>query len=95
MAVLGAHLSAHGLKVDLTVDGLKVTNPHVRGCCAEVAHASDTITCRQRPEDSGRRWLFTSWREPIAPADDITDAVVYVLGYLTRRPEAAGVGTGS
>ena len=90
LAALGAHLSARRLKVDLTANGLKVENPQVRGCCAEVRNASDTITCRRRPEDFDRVWFFTSWQEPIAPADEIADAALYVLGYLNRHQDAAG-----
>jgi hypothetical protein len=48
------------------------------------------ITCRPRPEDGGVSWFFTSWREPIAPSDQITDAALFVLGYLNRRPEERG-----
>jgi hypothetical protein len=93
LAALGAHLSARRLKVDLTADGLKVANPAVPGCCAEVAHASDTITCRRRPEDGGARWFYSSWREPIAPVDNITDTALYVLGYLNRCAETFEAGS--
>nr|BFE32535.1 hypothetical protein GCM10010200_047860 [Actinomadura rugatobispora] len=57
LAALGAHLGAHGFAVELTDRGLKVSNPQVAGCCPEVAHASDTITCRSRQEDGGRLWF--------------------------------------
>ncbi|WP_346040789.1 hypothetical protein [Actinomadura chokoriensis] len=73
--------------MDLTSGGLRVVNEHVPGCCAEVVHPSVRITCRKRREDSGNPWFWTSWREPIAPADRITDASVVILGYLTARPE--------
>jgi hypothetical protein len=59
-----------------------VTDPHAAGCCAEVAHPADTITCRARPEDGGRMWFWTSWGEPIAEADRITDASVVILRNL-------------
>jgi hypothetical protein len=90
LAALGARLSARRLKVDLTAEGLRVENPNVRGCCAQVAHASDTITCRRRPEDGGARWFYTSWREPIASADNVTDTALYVHAYLSRQPAVAG-----
>ncbi|WP_131739935.1 hypothetical protein [Actinomadura roseirufa] len=92
LAMLGTQLSARGLKVKLTASSLKVWKLDVPGCCEEVSYASDTITCRRRAEDRGVRWFYTSWQEPIAPTDDITDAAVYVLGYLSRRPEVAGAG---
>ena len=96
LAALGAHLAARGLKVEYAADGLKVANPDVRGCCAEVAHESDTITCRRRPEDSiGSRWFYTSWGHPIAPVYLLEDAALYVVGYLNRHPQTAGVGAGS
>jgi hypothetical protein len=89
LAALGAHLGARGFTVDLTAKGLRVTNPHAARCCAEVAHPADTITCRARREDDGRMWFWTSWGEPIAEADRITDASVVILGNLAERPTVA------
>jgi hypothetical protein len=89
LAVLGAHLSAHHLTVEPTARGLRVTNPQVAGCCAEVPAAGDLITCRPRRDDGGVIWYYTSWQEPIAPADRITDAAVALLGYLAERPKPA------
>lgn len=83
LAALAAHLSAHRLTVELTSRGLRVANPDAPGCCTEVGHASDLITCRPRPEDFGDAWFWTSWGEPIARADRITDAAVFIRGYLT------------
>ncbi|QKG23551.1 hypothetical protein [Actinomadura verrucosospora] len=82
LAALAAHLSAHRLTVELTSRGLRVANPDAPGCCAEVGRASDLITCRARPEDFGAAWFWTSWGEPIARADRLTDAAVFVRGYL-------------
>jgi hypothetical protein len=82
LAALGAHLAAHGFKVDLTADGLRVINPKVGGCCAEVPYAADTITCRPRRDDGDRLWLWTSWGEPLAEADRITDATMAIRGNL-------------
>ncbi|GAA4060197.1 hypothetical protein [Actinomadura miaoliensis] len=89
LAALGARLSARRLPVDYTARGLRVKNPRVPGCCAEVAHPCDTIRCRRRADDGGTPWYFTSWHEPIAPADAPDDAAMYVLGYLARGPERA------
>ncbi|MWA01522.1 hypothetical protein F8568_014265 [Actinomadura sp. LD22] len=80
LAALAAHLSAHRLTVELTSRGLRVANPDVPGCCAETR--SDLITCRARPEDFGNAWFWTSWGEPIARADRVTDAAVVIRGYL-------------
>lgn len=91
LAALGVRLSARGLKIELTDRGLTVVNPNVRGCCAMTAHPSDTITCRRRTEDGGKRWFFTSWQDPIAPADELDDAAMYIVGYLSRHPRDAGV----
>jgi hypothetical protein len=88
LAVLGAFLTACGYGTERSVRGLKVVNPQVMGCCALVA---DTITCRERSEDSGRVWFWTSWGEAIAPADRITEAALAVMAYLRERaygPEA-------
>ncbi|WP_433325986.1 hypothetical protein [Spirillospora sp. CA-294931] len=90
LAALGAHLGARGFTVELTREGLQVTNPRVAGCCAEVPHVGDTITCRAREEDGGRLWFWTSWGDPIAPADRITDATMVILGNLADRPVGAG-----
>ncbi|XVQ11249.1 hypothetical protein ACQP1W_01370 [Spirillospora sp. CA-255316] len=89
LAALGAHLGARGLTVEFTAKGLRVTNPHVAGCCADAAHPADTITCRARREDGGRTWFWTSWGEPVAEADRITDAAMVILGNLAGQ---AGVG---
>jgi hypothetical protein len=85
LAALGAHLSAHGLTVELTSRGLRVKNPEVRGCCPENPTLSDLIGCRARADDGGRLWFFTGWAEPIAPADQVTEAVVTIKGYLSDR----------
>ncbi|TDC86726.1 hypothetical protein [Actinomadura sp. 7K507] len=85
LAALAAHLAARKLDVDLGPAGLRVTNPQVKGCCAK--NTADTISCRFRGEDADRLWYFTSWGEPIAPADRVTDAAVFVLGYLAEREE--------
>lgn len=82
LAALGAHLSARRLDVELTARGLRVRNPGAPGCCPDAATPSDVITCRPRPEDGGRRWFFTSWNEPIAEAARVTDAAVFIAGYL-------------
>lgn len=92
LALLGAHLGAHGFKVELTVRGLKVTNPQVAGCCDEVPHVADTITCRPRRDDGGRIWFFTSWREPIAEADRVVEAKMVILRRLAGRSEVTEVG---
>ncbi|MCP9953145.1 hypothetical protein [Actinomadura madurae] len=76
LAALAAHLSARKLDVGLDSGGLRVRKPQAKG------NAEDTISCRVRPEDGGRLWYFTSGGEPIAPADRVTDAAVFVLGHL-------------
>lgn len=85
LAALAAHLAARKLDVDLGPDGLRVTNPQVKGCCAK--NAADTVSCRPRDEDAGSLWCFTSWGEPIAPADRVTEAAVFVLGRLAAKEE--------
>ncbi|GAA2398279.1 hypothetical protein GCM10010191_01240 [Actinomadura vinacea] len=90
LARLGAHLGAHGFAVDLTDRGLTVSNPEVAGCCPEVARTSDTITCRSRREDGGRLWFWSSWGQPLAEADHITDALIAVKINLAGRDTAEG-----
>ncbi|TDD86800.1 hypothetical protein [Actinomadura rubrisoli] len=89
LASLGAHLGARGLKVELTAQGLKVTNKAVPGCCDHVPHPSVMITCRRRLDDGARMWFVTSWGEPIAEAGKITDAAVAVC-HLLKSPATAG-----
>jgi hypothetical protein len=60
-------------------------DPKVAGCCDEVAHAADTITCRPRTGDGDRMWFWTSWGEPIAEADRIIEAKMVIRGYLARH----------
>ncbi|MFA1551334.1 hypothetical protein [Actinomadura chokoriensis] len=80
LAALGAHLAARRFEVRLDSRGLQVTSPQVKDCCGR--RESDTIFCRVRDEDGGRLWYFTASGEPIAPADRVTDAAVFVLGHL-------------
>ncbi|GLW64465.1 hypothetical protein Arub01_27090 [Actinomadura rubrobrunea] len=87
LAALGVRLAARRLTVDYRADGLHVVNENVTGCCAETAHPSDLITCRRRADDGGVPWFFTSWREPIAPAEQVDDAAMYIYACLSRRPE--------
>ena len=81
LAALGAHLAARKFDVQLGSRGLLVTSPQVKGCCGR--RESETISCRVRNEDGGRLWYFTASGEPIASADRVTDAAVFVLGHLT------------
>ncbi|GAA3979955.1 hypothetical protein GCM10023085_72780 [Actinomadura viridis] len=82
LAALGAHLSARGYKVELTERGLR----------AGKSNAEETISLRRRPEDSDRPWFWTAAGEPVAPADRIIDAGVFLMGHLAERhdrPEGA------
>ena len=89
LACLGAYLASHGFAVDLTRRGLKVINSALPGCCDQVRHPCDTITCRRRLDDGGRMWFFTSWREPIAEVHQIPDATI-VIRRLLQVPAMAG-----
>jgi hypothetical protein len=91
LAALGARLSARRLTVEYTARGLWVQNPRVMGCCPEVTHPCDRIQCRRRTDDGGTPWYFTSWREPIAPADALDEAALFVLGYLSGRARPEGL----
>ncbi|GLZ11334.1 hypothetical protein Acsp04_15690 [Actinomadura sp. NBRC 104425] len=77
LSALGTSLGADGLTVARTADGLQVTNEDVPG-------ATDTITCRPRPEDGGRLWFWTGRGEPLAEADHLRDAILYVRVHLRR-----------
>ena len=88
LARLAAQLNAHRFAVKLTAKGLRVRNPNAPGCCKDNPVPSDTITCHRRAEDGERWWFFTSAREPIAEADRLEDAVVWIKGWLTPRDEA-------
>lgn len=92
LEALAEPLRVHGFTVELTVRGLVVKSPQVgvccpgaEACCSQAGQPglADTITCRPNADDGGRPWFFTSWQKPIAPADQITDAVVAVKGYLS------------
>ncbi|MFC4913193.1 hypothetical protein [Actinomadura gamaensis] len=84
LAALGARLAAFGFRVELAAD-LRVVDASVRGCCAEVAHPSDRVTCRAREDDGGRLWFWTSWGEPIAEAARVEDAAIAINGMFARR----------
>ncbi|WP_067489193.1 winged helix-turn-helix domain-containing protein [Actinomadura hibisca] len=82
LAALGTRLATQ-FTAELSSRELTVRNPDVSACCEDAGRCrSDTITCRPRPEDSGALWFFTSWKEPIAPADRLIEAVTYVQGYM-------------
>ena len=82
LARLAAYLTGQGLRAESVSRGLRVTDPQAAGC--RTPHAADTITCRPRPEDGGRRWFWTSWGEPIAEAHRIADAALIIRGHLAR-----------
>jgi hypothetical protein len=77
-------LRGSGLTAEMTDRGLRVVNPHARGCCAP--HPSVILTCRQRDDDGGRLWYVTAYQDPIAEADHITDALVAIKSLLEGRP---------
>ncbi|MFF5262123.1 hypothetical protein ACFY4C_24575 [Actinomadura viridis] len=85
LAALGAHLGARGYEVDLTARGLRVVNPKVADCCHATPSAEETISLRRRPEDFDRPWFWTAAGDPVAPADRITDAGVFLMGHLAER----------
>ncbi|WP_329519336.1 hypothetical protein [Spirillospora sp. NBC_01491] len=78
--------------MELVEAGLRVVDPQAEGCCEKVRMAGDVIMCAPRSSDGGRWWFFTSWREPIAPADEIINAAVFILGYLGKRSGTAESG---
>ncbi|WP_131738097.1 hypothetical protein [Actinomadura roseirufa] len=82
-----SRLHAYGLETTLRRCGLTVVNARVAGCCAEVPHPADTVTCKAREDDGGRAWFFTSWGEPIAEADRIVDAALIVATTLGTPTE--------
>ncbi|MGK5558147.1 hypothetical protein ACSNOI_41745 [Actinomadura kijaniata] len=84
LAALAVRVDAYGLRAELTAEGLRVANPNVPGCCEDVRHPSDLITCRPRSQDGDRLWFWTSWGEPLAPVHRLDDALVRVRSYLSR-----------
>lgn len=87
-AGLGAlmhRLDVYDLDVRITPEGLLVTNPFKNGCCPDNPEPSDTITCRPRLDDDRRLWFFTSWQHPIAEADRVVDAAVFIAAMLGAR----------
>ena len=94
LAALGAHLSARRVQVELTARGLKVENPQAQGCCGESTRRRDLITRRARSAAGGPQWFYTSWREPIAPADQIVDASLRIVGYLAGTQVTARAACG-
>jgi hypothetical protein len=84
LEALAMPLRGLGLTAKMIEQGLRVVNPHARGCCAP--HPSAILTCRQRTDDGGLLWYMTAYNDPIAEADHITDAVVAIQGLLKGRP---------
>lgn len=81
LEALSVHLKAHGYQVEPVPHCLLVSNPDVAGPITE-----STVTCRPHDGDGGRLWFFTLSRQPIAEADDLTDALVWIKGHLGARP---------
>lgn len=46
---------------------------------------ADTITCRPHTDQPDQMWFYTSWQDPIAPADQVGMAVEKVKDYLKVR----------
>ncbi|GAA4240576.1 hypothetical protein GCM10022254_65770 [Actinomadura meridiana] len=84
LKMLGMHLRAHGFTIHEVAGGLVVRNTTstARTCSGARGVAGDTITCRPYEKDEGRYWYFTSWQQPIAETERITDALVMIKGYL-------------
>ncbi|MGP4027002.1 hypothetical protein [Actinomadura sp. 3N407] len=84
LKALGMHLKAHGFTTHHVAGGLVVRNTTstARSCCGVQGVSGDTITCRPHEDDEGRCWFFTSWQQPIAESERITDALVMIKGYL-------------
>lgn len=81
LASLRAVLAGKGFETRLTESSLVVLAPADHG-----PRPADTITCRERPDDGGKLWFFTSWNAPISEADHTTDAAVVIAGNLRPAP---------
>ncbi|MCP2340473.1 hypothetical protein [Actinomadura rupiterrae] len=86
LAALAVRLELYGLTTHLTATGLHVMNPKASGCCDEVRHPADRITCARRSaaDGGGGRWFWTSWREPLAPVHSLDEALVRIRANLAR-----------
>lgn len=84
LKALEMHLKAHGFVTHHVAGGLVVRNATstARSCCGPNGVSADTITCRPHEDDESRYWFFTSWQQPIAESERITDALVTIKGYL-------------
>ncbi|MFD0683627.1 hypothetical protein [Actinomadura fibrosa] len=87
LEALGVVLRVYGLHASMTEDGLRVVNPQGAGCCGP--HPADVVSVREREDDGGRAWFFTSWRQPVAEAERVADAAMVVRALLTTGPEVA------
>lgn len=84
LKALCMHLKAHGFSIGYVAGGLVVRNmtSTARSVCGAQGVSGDTITCRPHDGDEGRFWFFTSWQQPIAESERITDALVMIKSYL-------------
>ncbi|TYK50871.1 hypothetical protein [Actinomadura decatromicini] len=82
LRALEMHLRAHGFATQMVAGSLVVRNMTARSLCGSAGVAGDVIACRPHEDDEGRYWFFTSWQQPIAESDRITDALVTIKGYL-------------
>lgn len=80
LASLRERLAGKGFETRLELSSLIVIDKPDGG-----PRLADTITCREREDDGNRLWFYTSWGDPIAEADRITDAAVIIAGNLRRE----------
>src|SRR5690606_5190708 len=80
LASLRETLSGQGFETRLEIASLIVIDKPDGGPCL-----ADTITCREREDDEGRLWFYTSWGDPVAEVDRVTDAAVIIAGNLQPK----------
>ncbi len=81
LAALAAMLQGRGIRSELGAS-LEVANSG-----GAIAQPSDLITCRARAVDGDRLWFFDGEGEPIAPAENVTEAAMHIAAGQLRVSE--------
>ena len=77
LAALKIHLDARGVTTRLDTDSLAILD-------ANGGTQVDTITCKPWPVDQDAWWFFDCTGESIAPAENVIEAGVAIVGNMHR-----------
>ncbi|MFC5182827.1 hypothetical protein [Actinomadura harenae] len=90
LAALAQHLLAHKLFTDLSNTSALITDSQDEPWSGSGEVPSVRVVCRERPADGDRLWFFTADGAPLAPHDQVFNAVTEIKGRLARQRAGHG-----